>query len=205
MMQLKAILLSLFMVSVAAFQPAARRWAPTSVRMAAEPSRRNFIATGMASLVSVPMAANAAKYGGFGAGSPEVLSPDVAALDLEVLKSSDVQEALKATKYYLDVVKEMESQFEANPQIDLAPAIIKYFDFSKMRSNMNVINGALDEDVQRGTDRLIRAVIQDITELDVAGRQKPGVPRSERKIAIIKGKLEKIDAAFSDFLKFFDA
>ena len=110
------------------------------------------------------------------------------------------------------------------------------------------VNTALDEDTQRGTDRLIRATIQDITEIEVSGILKPGIPRSERKvgsrpnaapssppnhhpqsntqqrpkpntqrptpttrhsspttpkIGIIKAKLAKLDAAFTDFLKFF--
>ena len=126
------------------------------------------------------------------------------------------------------------------------------------------MNTALDEDTQRGTDRLIRATIQDITEIEVSGILKPGIPRSERKvgsgpnaapssppnhhpqsntqqrpipntqrptpnahhptptthyppptthylphtthhpkIGIIKAKLAKLDAAFTDFLKFF--
>lgn len=133
-----------------------------------------------------------------------MLTPDASALDVDVLKSNEVQAALKETKYYLEVVKEMENQFNANPELDLSPAILKYFDFGKVRANLNVINGALDEDTQRGTDRLIRVVIQDITELDSVGRQKPGVPRSERKVALIRGKLAKIEAAFTDFLKFFE-
>jgi hypothetical protein len=59
----------------------------------------------------------------------------------------------------------MGKQLEANTQIDLGPGIQKYFPFPKIRAALNDVNEALDEDTQRGTDRLIRNVIQDITEV----------------------------------------
>ena len=47
-----------------------------------------------------PGAANAAKYGSLGAGSPGVLDPKDAIIDDEILGSSVVQDALKAIKEY---------------------------------------------------------------------------------------------------------
>jgi hypothetical protein len=134
---------------------------------------------------------------------PEVLAPDPSAVDRDTLKSGKVQDAIKTTKYYLAVVQEMEKQLTANPQLDLGPAIRKYFAFNEIRTALNTVNEALDEETQRGTDRLIRNTIQDITELESANKLKAGVVRSERKIAIMTGKLEKLDRAFTEFLAFF--
>ena len=133
---------------------------------------------------------------------PEVMTPD-AQQWIAMLKSGKVQDALKSTKYYLAVVQEMEKQLKANPQLDLGPAIRKYFAFNDIRTALNTVNEALDEDTQRGTDRLIRNTIQDITELEAANKLKAGVVRSDRKIAIMTGKLEKLDRAFTEFLAFF--
>merc|ERR1711988_1913233 len=82
---------------------------------------------------------------------------------------------------------EMEKQLTANPQLDLGPAIRKYFAFNEIRTALNTVNEALDEETQRGTDRLIRNTIQDVTELESANKLKAGVVRSERKIAIMTG------------------
>jgi hypothetical protein len=59
-----------------------------------------------------------------------------------------------------------------------------------------------DEDTQRGTDRLIRIILQDITELSVASKLKAGISRSERRIEAINKKLEKLSKAFEDYLAF---
>jgi len=135
---------------------------------------------------------------------PEVLTPDAAAVDRDVLKTAKVQDALKSTKFFLSVVQEMQKQLKANPQIDLGPAIIKYFNVNELRTALNTVNEALDEETQRGTDRLIRNSIQDITELEASNKLKEGKSRSERKVSIMTGKLEKLDKAFTDFLAFFN-
>ena len=59
----------------------------------------------------------------------------------------------------------MESQLAGNPQLDLGPVVKKYFPFDKLRSALNTVNLVLDEDTQRGTDRLVRNVIQDLEEV----------------------------------------
>ena len=43
-------------------------------------------------------------------------------------------------------------------------------------------NTAFSEDTQRGTDRLIRAILQDLTELDRETQVKPGKARAETKV-----------------------
>jgi len=180
----------------------------TSALMAEQqPTRQEFfsqaavLAVG-AGLLTQPEPAQAAKYGGFGAGSPEVLDPSDAEVDRDVLGSGSVQSALSQVKEYQNAVRSMQAKLQADPQANVRPTIVKELDFSKLRTTLNAINPALDEDTQRGTDRLIRVIMQDITELETANAQKEGVPRSERRLDIMKGKLSKLDKAFSDYLAF---
>lgn len=149
-----------------------------------------------------PSAAIAAKYGSFGAGSPEVLDPKEAIVDSDILASSAVQNALQGVKAYLSAVQSIQEALEKNPQADVGPFLRKEFDFAKLRTDLNTLNTAFDEDTQRGTDRLIRNIMQDITELETANKQKDGVERSERRLSIMKGKLAKLSQAFSDYIAF---
>mmetsp|Transcript_7782 Transcript_7782/g.22896 ORF Transcript_7782/g.22896 Transcript_7782/m.22896 type:complete len:246 (-) Transcript_7782:375-1112(-) len=155
-----------------------------------------------ASFAVLPQSANAAKYGGFGAGSPEVLDPATAEVDAEILASDAVQKALSNVKAYATSAQAMLDTLAADPQADIGSKIRKDFEFSQLRADMNTLNSAFDEDTQRGTDRLIRIILQDITELETANRQKAGVARSERRLDIMKGKLAKLSKAFGDYLAF---
>jgi len=96
----------------------------------------------------------------------------------------------------------MKSALASNPQADIGSSIRKDLDFVQLRTDLNVLNSAFDEDTQRGTDRVIRLIMQDITELEAANRQKAGVDRSEKRLDIMKGKLDKLTKAFSDYLAF---
>lgn len=155
-----------------------------------------------ATLLSAPGVANAAKYGGIGAGSPNVMDPKEAIIDTDILASNSVQNAIKAINNYQAAVKAMLEALDKNPQTDIGGYVRKEFDFVKVRSELNTINAAFDEDTQRGTDRIIRNILQDITEVETANKQKDGVARSERRLDILKGKLVKLDAGFSEFLSF---
>mmetsp|Transcript_55740 Transcript_55740/g.126653 ORF Transcript_55740/g.126653 Transcript_55740/m.126653 type:complete len:206 (+) Transcript_55740:57-674(+) len=189
------------------FAPAApARWTRTSVAASAESASRREVMSGLGlALVAGLSGASPARAGYLNADTlPEVLKPDASMVDRDVLKTAKVQDAIKEVNFYLEVVKEMEKSLAANTQLDLAPGIIKYLPFDKIRTAFNSVNEALDEDTQRGTDRLVRNIIQDITELESANKLKAGIVRSERKIGIMKGKLEKLDCAITDFLKFFE-
>ena len=94
----------------------------------------------------------------------------------------------------------MKATLESDPQADIGSAIRRELDFSKLRSDLNAANEAFDEDTQRGTDRIIRVILQDITELETANRQKPGIPRSEIRLGNMKAKLDKLGKAFGEYL-----
>jgi hypothetical protein len=155
-----------------------------------------------ASLTVLPGQANAAKYGGFGAGSPEVIDPKDAIVDTDVLKSDSVQKGIAAVRGYKQSVVDMKAILASDSQADIGPKIRKDFDFSVVRTDLNAINAALDEDTQRGTDRIVRAILQDITELEVSQKQKPGVPRSETRLGNVNKKLDKLEKSFNDYLAF---
>ena len=144
----------------------------------------------------------AADYGGFGRGSYSVLDPSDADIDRDIMGSGSVQSALGKVKNYQSKVKEMQASLVADNQANLKRTIVRDFDFAALRDTLNVINQAIDEDSQRGTDRLIRAIMQDLTELEIANTQKDGVPRSPRRLEIMNGKLAKLDKAFNDYLAF---
>lgn len=176
--------------------------------MAPAITTRNSFLRQVATLSSISVAflpvaaANAAKYGSFGAGSPEVLNPLDAVVDKELLLSEDIQKSLASVKQYLATVNSLKETLLNDPQADLNGFITKEFDFIKLRTDLNNLGTVFDEDTQRGTDRLIRIILQDITELSVASKLKEGIRRSERRIEAMNKKLEKLSKAFEDYLAF---
>ncbi len=171
----------------------------------AQSTRIEFIQQSVAAISAftlLPNPANAAKYGSFGAGSPEVLDPKSAIVDDEILASEAVQKSVAAVKNYKNAVQDMSARLKKDDQADIGAIIRKDFDFVQLRADLNTLNTAFDEDTQRGTDRLVRLILQDITELETANRQKEGVARSEKRLSIMFGKLDKLDKAFSDYLAF---
>jgi hypothetical protein len=176
-----------------------------SMVLNAENSRKEFLAQAAAltsGLLFSPTRAMAAKYGGFGAASPEVLDPSQAEVDSDVMRSDSVQKSIAKIKSYLNTVREMQNGLEKDPQLSVKPIIMKQLDFADLRTTLNTFNTAFEEDTQRGTDRLIRVILQDITELEIANQQKDGIPRSPRRLDIMQGKLAKLDQAFVDYLAF---
>ena len=155
------------------------------------------VAGGLSTLA--PEAANAGWATGPGSA---VIDPKDSIVDDEIFKTAPVQKALKAVKKYSSIVAEMKKALSANSQIDLKPVIRKEFEFAALRADLNTFNTAFDEDTQRGTDRLIRVILQDLNELEVANAQKDGIPRSDIRLAKMNGKLDKLENAFNTLLKF---
>jgi hypothetical protein len=130
------------------------------------------------------------------------LDPKEALVDDEIFNSAAVQKALTSVKGYAQLVGQMKAALTTNDQINLGPVLKKDFDFGKLRADMNTVNSAYDEDTQRGTDRLIRIIIQDLAEADIANTQKDGIERSPRRVGNIMAKLDKLQSAFDEFLSF---
>jgi hypothetical protein len=160
------------------------------------------VASVVAISTAFPGAAQAAKYGAIGASPAGVLDPKDAIVDDELFASAAVQKAFKEVKGYSAMVGEMKSALTANSQVNLGPVIRKQFDFAKLRADLNTFNSAFDEETQRGTDRLVRGIIQDLTELEKANEQKDGIERSERRVSNVNAKLDKLQCAFNDIIAF---
>lgn len=152
-----------------------------------------------AAIAALPGPANAGWATGPGSA---VLDPKEAIIDADVLRSGPVQKALQDVSGYAAQVKDMKSKLQADSQVNLGPVLRKEFDFSKLRADLNTVNTAFDEETQRGTDRLIRVILQDLSELEVANTQKEGIPRSDIRVAKMAAKLDKLESAFDDYLKF---
>mmetsp|Transcript_26599 Transcript_26599/g.25465 ORF Transcript_26599/g.25465 Transcript_26599/m.25465 type:complete len:212 (-) Transcript_26599:88-723(-) len=202
------VTLSLAVSSAVAFAPSnnGSTQQRTSLGMLKESNRLDFLKNmaSMGGLVALTTAgagpANAAKYGSVGRGSPNSLDPKTAVIDSEILATDAVQKSITSVKGYLETVKAMQAALKGNDQTDIGASVRKDLDFVGLRVDLNTLNSAFDEDTQRGTDRLVRIILQDITELEQANRQKDGIPRSERRLGIMNGKLDKLNKAFSDLL-----
>lgn len=203
---MKLLLLTVTLSSAMAFTtPSQTTRFPVS--LSAETTRTNFIKqasstiAGAAFLItSTP--ANAAKYGKIGKGSPLVLDPDTAEVDQEILNSAPVQKAFANLKQYNAAAKSIKGVLQKNPQANVGPEIQKYFEFSRLRVDLNTLNSVFDEDTQKGTDRLIRNILQDITELEVQSVIKDGIPRSDIRLNKMIAKCDKLTKAFDDYLAF---
>mmetsp|Transcript_45180 Transcript_45180/g.141570 ORF Transcript_45180/g.141570 Transcript_45180/m.141570 type:complete len:174 (+) Transcript_45180:247-768(+) len=161
------------------------------------------IAVAAGAMALAPSSAFAAKYGGFGADSPEVIDPKTAMADKTALESKEVQDSLKKVQAVLDKVKTARAAINADAEADLMPTI-RSISYADLRIAMyKASNEVFDEDTQRGTDRLIRVIMQDISEAELAATQKRGVPRTERKLDALRRKMQKLDTGLEDYLKFF--
>ena len=130
------------------------------------------------------------------------MDPTLAEIDEEILKSGAVQDAVRKIQRYQNVVQQMKKGVEKDAQANLAFVIKQELDASDVRTNLYTFNTCFEEDTQRGTDRLIRGVIQDIVELDAANKQKEGVLRSDIRLEAVNRKLDKLEKAFGDLLAF---
>ncbi|KAG7372439.1 hypothetical protein IV203_018582 [Nitzschia inconspicua] len=191
--------------SASAFAPISKP-AVTTTSLYGTSTRGDFLNQIATSLVvagglstAFPSVANAGWATGPGSA---VLDPKEAIIDEDILKSGPVQQALKDVTSYASIVTDMKSALQKDSQVNLGPVIKKTFDFSKLRADLNTLNSAFDEETQRGTDRLIRGILQDLTELEVANAQKEGIPRSEIRVAKMNAKLDKLQGAFNEYLKF---
>ena len=71
-----------------------------------------------------------------------------------------------------------------------------------IRSSLNKFNEAFAEDTQRGTDRLIRVALQDVTELKKDINIPEGKSRSEVKKDVILKRMASLKKALTDLNAF---
>ena len=139
---------------------------------------------------------NAANYGGFGSTYAEVVDPkDVQYSDSA--GSEDVKSGLAALKTFKATIGAMKADLAKDTNIELTARVKKELPIGSVRNSLNKYNSAFSEDTQRGTDRLIRNLVQDLAELDRETLVKAGRPRSEAKVTAINKRLTAAEDALA--------
>ena len=134
----------------------------------------------------------------------ETTKPADADRDDELLASKAVQDTIANIKGYKVSAATLKSLFSKDGNMPLIPVIRKEFDFSKVRNDLNVATTVFDDTTQATTDRLTRAILYDLTELENAARFKKGESeRTEKKIANVNKWFGKLDTDFDLFLAYF--
>ena len=97
------------------------------------------------------------------------------------------------------------SKFSSDPNVNLIPSIRSDFDFSKLRDDLNLLTSVFDEQTQLTTDRLTRAILYDLTELENASRFKNNEEpvRTEKKVQNVAKWFVKLDGDFATLLSYF--
>lgn len=158
--------------------------------------------TALSSLAIMSSPATAANYGGFGSTYSEVIDPKLAVLS-EESNSDDVKAGISGLADIQKIVENLKTDIQKDNQIDLFDRLKKELNPATVRGILNKYNTAFSEDTQRGTDRLIRAVLQDITELSREVQTKPGKARADSKVKLIVRRLEATQASLKDLAAFY--
>jgi hypothetical protein len=120
----------------------------------------------------------------------EVVDPKNAVFNDETKNSDDVKAGISGLKQIQGNVQQLISDIKKDNQINLSTRLSKDLNVGFVRNTLNKFNSAFSEDTQRGTDRLIRNVVQDIEELDREIQVKPGKERSETRVNLILKRLQ---------------
>jgi len=174
---------------------------------AASSEGKQFVKSVVATLSSLAIMgappAIAANYGGFGSTYSEVLDPKTAVLADDAKGSEDVKAGIAGISDLQKTVANLKADLQKDSQVDLFDRVRKELNPGNARIVLNKYNQAFSEDTQRGTDRLIRAFLQDITELSREVQVKPGKPRADTKVNIVVKRLDAAEKALADLSAFY--
>ena len=151
--------------------------------------------------IGAPNVVLAANYGGFGSTYAEVIDPKDAQL-AEGGVTDEAKQGLTAIRSYISTIQSAKADLAKDSNVELYARLQKSLDPSVVRTSLNKFNTAFSEDTQRGTDRLIRLVLQDLTELDRETQVKPGKDRAPTKTAIIFKRLTATEDALTSLSAF---
>eukprot|EP01035_Chromulina_nebulosa_P018762 gene18762-24529_t len=145
----------------------------------------------------------AANYGGIGSTYSAVVDPKTAVLVDGAKDSEDFKTGYSGILKLIDAVKDLEGKFAKDTQLDIGSIIKSDFNLATLRTTFNKFNSAFDEDTQKGTDRLIRNILQDITELDRESFVRTGKSRTDFKIQSVTRRLTATENALQDLAAFY--
>jgi len=134
----------------------------------------------------------------------ETTKPKDADIDDELLESKAVQTGLSNLKSYKASAMALKASFDKDTNMPLIPTIRKEFDFSQLRSDLNTVTTVFDDTTQLTIDRIARAILYDLTELENASRlKKEESTRTVKKVANVQKWFDKLDGDFTTFLAYF--
>lgn len=188
---MRCLLLLAALLGSAALRAAPARQLRMSLGLARQ--ARVAVAAVLASATLQPcMPVSAANY--FGGGSySEVVAPSDAVLDQGLADSEDFKRGVEGLAKVSQAVKALKTDFQSNKQMDVSARLASDFDVAFVRSSLNKFSAAFTEDTQRGGDRLIRQVIQGLTELEREASVKEGKSRSSAKSEAILRRLNAVE------------
>lgn len=129
---------------------------------------------------------------------------DVPAVDGAVVQGKAAQAALQTLKNYNKSVGELYADFKSDSQVELTGKLNKIFSISQLRDALNTVNEAVvDEEAQKESDKVVRGIIQDIGELEMAASLKPGTKRTQKKIERTVDWFNKLISDFGRLLSFY--
>ena len=138
-----------------------------------------------------------------GGSYAEVIDPKDATYNDELKNSEDVKAGVSGLADLTKAVQSIKADLVKDPNVDLVGRIAKDLNAGKIRTVLNKYNQAFSEDTQRGTDRLIRGIVQDVQELERDVVVKAGKPRSESKIKNLTKRLDATESAFKDLAAYY--
>ena len=161
-----------------------------------EVGRRSIALSTLATVVAATTSApeNAVAYRGI--YGMDIVGAKEAVLDPEALKSAGVQDAIKSLRSFESVAADLKKSLASDSQFDVQKVLRKDFEITKIRNTFNDLTVLFDKDTQKGTDIIQRGIIQDLVEIDNNSKLTPGKPRSDKKLAFLTDKLDKLQEAF---------
>lgn len=165
-------------------------------------ARRGFIAQTASAVVATafvgvaPSQAGWVTNLGFGDAAPAATEIDAAVRD-----SSAVQADLKKVQQFAAMAKELNAKIRADPQADVKD-LVSAFNRAEVRTALNSVNSIFSEDFQKNSDRIVRNIIQDLSEIDSVVGLKDGVARSKKKIISVERFCSKLDKDLNEFLTY---
>ena len=138
-----------------------------------------------------------------GGGYAEVIDPKTATFNDELKNSEDVKAGVSGLADLTKAVQSIKADLVKDPNVDLVGRVAKDLNAGKIRNVLNKYNQAFSEDTQRGTDRLIRGIVQDVQELERDVLVKAGKSRSESKIKNLTKRLDATESAFKDLAAYY--
>lgn len=138
-----------------------------------------------------------------GFNAPDSVLPDPKKINREIMSKPEVKSALAKIEEYQKKVGDLYTKFKDDPQAELSALVKDAVPIDELRNALNTVNEAIDENTQFETDKVVRGIIQDINELEVASDLKPGIERTQKKIDRTVDWFEKIGGDFTRLLSFY--